>query len=114
VVTIFSRGRDVLTVYPDAVATDGDGNRVRRPSASGVQVRGQFDYVASAEDTSAGDVTVTSARFFTDAWPTGYAGRVTFDGRSWDVDGEPQPHGGSRLTAHVVVRLRARAPRPVA
>lgn len=107
------RASAIVTVFPETWGRDGDGNRVRVPSGTGTEVAGHFVYDASTEDTAEGQQATDAGRFHTRAWPTGFAGQVDMDGRRWDVVGDPQPHGGSRMTAHVVVRLRSRTPRGV-
>lgn len=108
-------GPDTVTVYPDEWTTDGDGNRIRRPSATGQPVRGRWQYDTAREDNSAGQDVSTTAHFLSRGWPTGFAGRVTYDGRDWDVDGDPTIHGqGSPAVQHVRVELRARKARAVA
>lgn len=103
----------VVTLYPDVEAADGDGNAVRRPGTVSVECVGRWQYLVPSEDTSDGQQVRTTATFLTRSFPAGFAGRVTFDGRDWDVIGEPTRSGLSPLTTHWTVRLSARSPRGV-
>lgn len=103
----------VATLYPDVDGTDGDGNAVRRPGADSVQVVGRWQYLPSIEDASEGQSLTSQATFLCRSFPAGFAGRVTYDGRDWDVAGEPIKSGLTSLTTHWKVRLRARSPREV-
>lgn len=115
-VSLLASGPGLVTVllYPDVEALDGDGNSVRRPGGVAVESVGRWQYLLAAEDSSAGQELTTRADYFTRTFPAGFAGRVTYDGRDWDVQGEPSRSGLSAATSHWKVRLLARSPRPVA
>jgi len=103
----------VVTLFPDVDGVDGDGNAVRRPGSASQEVVGRWQYLLSTEDTSDGQAVTSQATFLCRSFPAGFAGRVTYDGRDWDVLGEPTKSGLSPLTTHWTVRLRARSPREV-
>jgi hypothetical protein len=104
-------GPDVLTLYPEVRATDGDGNPVRRPDlAHPVTVTGRMQPAGSGEDATDGQAVTTAYRFTCRAFPAGAWARAEWGGRRWDVDGEPVRRAGSPRTAHVTVALSARAP----
>ena len=103
-----------VTLYPDVVATDGDGNPgQRRPGTVSQPISGRWEYVSATEDTTDGQEVNTRADFRCRSFPAGFAGRVTYDGRDWDVLGEPTVSGLSPLTRHLKVRLVARTDRPI-
>jgi hypothetical protein len=112
-VSLLGSGQTVLA-FPDVIGADADGNPgQRRPGTESVPVVGRWQYEAPAEDTSEGQQVITRAKFLARNWPTGFAGRVTYDGREWDVIGEPTRSGLSPATRHTVVRLVARSARPI-
>lgn len=104
----------VVEVYADVIGTDGDGNPgQRRPGSVAALIVGRWQYLQSAEDVSDGQQVITRADFLCRSFPAGFAGRVTYDGRDWDVLGEPTTSGLSALTRHTKVRLQARSDRPI-
>lgn len=106
-------GPDVVDVYVEELGTDGDGNRVRKPSTVPVPVSGQMQPLSAAEAQAMGQEWSTTYRFLCRSFPGGAFARVEWGGRSWDVQGEPQPYGGTGAAANVSVILRARDPRPL-
>lgn len=106
--SLLDNGPDVLTVYPEVETTDAYGNVVRVPSTVPVTVRGRVQPASSDELTALGLVTETVVRFISRSFPGGPWARVEFDGREWDVVGEPRVHRGSPRTAHKTVYLKAR------
>lgn len=107
-------GPDVVELYPDVEDTDRDGNVVRRASDTALPLRGRWEYDTASEASDAGQAVTTLAVLRCRVFPSGFAGRVEFDGRVWDVVGEPTFHGRGSFVSHVKVQLRARAPRVVA
>lgn len=111
--SLLDSGPGLVTVllYPDVETVDGDGNEVRRPSLDPVECVGRWQYLLSTEDQSQGQEVAGDATFFTRSFPSGFGGRVSHDGRDWDVVGDPKRSGLSAATAHWSVRLRSRSPR---
>lgn len=103
----------VVLLYPDVEGVDGDGNRIRKPGNVSQPVVGRWQYLLSSEDDSQGQEIGTRADFLCRSFPSGFAGRVTYDDRDWDVIGEPTRSGLTAATRHYRVRLSARTPRPV-
>lgn len=103
-----------VELFADEWAFDADGNRVRRPSSTPVEVVGRVQVTSAPESTTQGQETPTQALLLTRVFPAGFAGRVRWDGRDWDVVGEPSWSGLSALTGHWRVVLRARVSRAVA
>lgn len=104
-------GPHELLLFPEVLGTDSDGNRVRKPGVMAVTVRGVMQPLTAAESQVSGQEFATSYKFLCPAFPAGAWARVEWDGRSWDVQGEPQRVGVSPATRHVRVILRARDPR---
>lgn len=61
---------------------------------------------AAASSTADGQAAVLQYRAISRTWPAGVTERVVWDGRDWDVDGEPLRHHGSDTTRHVTVLMR--------
>jgi hypothetical protein len=112
-VSLLDSGQTVLA-YPDEIGVDDDDNPgQRRPGTESIAVVGRWQYAVPVEDTSEGQRVITRATFIARTWPTGFAGRVEYDGRDWDVIGEPTRSGLSPATRHTTVRLRARSAREI-
>lgn len=106
--SLLDTGNETVLVWPQVETTDPDGNPVRVPADAPVTVRGRVQPVSSADVIAAGQQTSTRYRFSSRTAPLGAWARVHWDGRDWDVDGEPLTSNGSRRTRHVVAILRAR------
>jgi hypothetical protein len=103
----------IIDLYPDEWARDDDGNRVRVPGSTALPIVGRWQYLVPTEDNSDGQIVGTTATFLCRRFPSGFAGRASYDGRDWDVVGDPIRSGLTAATRHVKVRLRAREARPV-
>ena len=108
--SLLDRGTDLVKVYPEVAGTDADGNPARVAGAAARTVRGRVQPVDAAESAAEGQAVVTTYRLICRSFPAGAFARVVWDGRDWDVVGEPQRSRGSLRTAHVTVLLQARAP----
>lgn len=108
--SLLDAGQETVLVWPEVDGADGDGNPVKVPSASPVRVRGMVQPVSSDESAVTGDAVATIYRLYARSFPAGAYARIEWDGRTWDVDGEPMRHGISASTRHVKVLLRARRP----
>lgn len=100
-----------VQVWPEVAGVDVDGNPVRVPASIPVTVRCRVQPLTAEE--APGDPLATQYRLVSRDWPRGAASKVRWDGRDWDVDGEPRRHSGSETTRHVTVLLRARGPEPL-
>lgn len=107
-------GPDIVQVYPEVLGTDSDGNRIRKPSDTPVEVLGRVQPVSTTEAAALGQEWSSYVKLLCREFPAGAWAEVVWDGRSWDVQGEPQPNGLSPSTRHVRVILRARDPLPLA
>lgn len=109
-------GPDVLTVYPEIEVEDGYGGTKRVPGPTAVQVRGRFQPRGQVEAFTAGESASTGQevdsvyRFICRVFPGGAFAKAEFDGREWEVLGEPRRHRGSPRTRHDTVMLKAKTP----
>ncbi|OLT27792.1 hypothetical protein BJF83_17320 [Nocardiopsis sp. CNR-923] len=101
-------GPEEVDVYPQVDGTDPDGNPVRGPSDTPTKVYARVQPVTSTDVIAAGQQTTTRYRMITRDAPVGAWARVVWDGRDWDVEGEPLWRNGSSRTRHVTAILRAR------
>ena len=60
--SLLNRGTEVVTVFPEEVTTDEDGNTITRPSATGVVARAVVQPMTSTEDASVGFETESKYR----------------------------------------------------
>lgn len=112
--SLIDGGPEVLQVWPERTIRDARGNYVRQPvkTGPGIAVRGRMQPASSEETATDGQLVSTLWAFIGRVFPAGPWAAVTWDGRDWDVVGEPAVHrGASPRTSHVSVLLRARSPR---
>lgn len=103
-------GPEQVTVRPEVEDTDADGNPIRRPGTTTVTLSCRVQPIAADEPAVAGQAIATVYRVIAKTWPPGATSTVTWQGRTWDVLGEPLRHGGSPAVQHVTILIRARAP----
>ncbi|GAU66663.1 hypothetical protein SSP35_03_03110 [Streptomyces sp. NBRC 110611] len=106
--SLLDRGNETVTIYPQEQTTDDRGNVVWRPSAIPVVVRCRIQPEDPDEPTVAGQATTTTYRVIARDAPLGPWARVEWDGRTWDVVGEPRRYNGSSATRHIDALIRAR------
>jgi hypothetical protein len=100
---------DGITVWPEVAGTDGDGNPVIVPGDVGVTVRCSVQPVSATESAQLGQGFTTLYRVYAAALPVGAFGRVRWQGRDWDVVGEPQRRSGGPAGNDTML-IRARLP----
>lgn len=110
--SLLDRGPDVVQVQPYLLARDADGNPVLVGGAW-VFVYCRVHPSTTDEVQALGDVSLTDRRITARYWPSDGNGVVWWDGRTWDIVGEPELSSGRRTTRHYRVRIRARAPKAV-
>lgn len=112
--SVLDRGNAELLVYPMVKATDPDGNEVWQPAADPVTVRASLQPVTSADVLVSGQEVDTVYRVRpvrgTDV-PLGAWDRIEWDGRSWDVIGDPTRRDASPRTRRTVFHIRTRTAR---
>lgn len=102
-VSLLHRGTETVTVYPEEVTTDSDGNTITRPSAVGVVARAVIQPLTSTEDAAVGFQTESRYRLRLVGYPTllGAQSQIEWNGKRYSVEGDPRIFNGSRKTAHV-------------
>lgn len=106
--SLLDDGPDVAHVYPVTQSTDGDGNPAYAPGAP-VTIQCRVQPVDSSKQAVEGMRMATVYKLIARSWPgNGPWDRVEWNGRSWDLEGEPMHSRGSETTRHVTVLLRAR------
>lgn len=109
--SLLDQARDTITLYPETDLTDDLGNPTRGPDLeAGVECVGRVQPVSSLETISDGQNVSTSYRFITREFPAGAFARALWDGRYWDIEGEPARRNGSDTTKHATILMRARTP----
>lgn len=111
--SLLDRGPDVVQVWPEVAGTDDDGNPVRVPAATPVTLHMLVQPVSAEESAALGQGVTTIYRAIGRTFPGGAFARVAWDGRDWDVLGEPKRYNASPRTRHVAVLLMARGPASV-
>lgn len=116
--SLLDRGRETVTVYPEEVYIDPDGNELRRPQATGITVTNAVVQLLAQSGTSSrraeqdneGQETEEVYRL---RLPRSYAGpiigahgRVVWRGLSWSVIGKERRYNGSSRTNHIDYTLR--------
>jgi hypothetical protein len=104
-VSLLDSGTDVLLVYVEQNVTDGRGNPIRVPAASATPVVGAVHPVTTEEATALGQTVDTVRSFTGKSFPGGPWARVHWDGRDWQVHGEPVFYRRGAATRHVSVIL---------
>ncbi|MFC6090872.1 hypothetical protein [Saccharothrix lopnurensis] len=104
-----------ITVYPQVLSTDSDGNPVWVPSIDGVPLEVMVWPLDAAESSALsrepGEAyRVRPARG--QPVPVGAFAAVMWGGREWDVHGEITPHSRGRATRRVTFVIRPRTKRP--
>ena len=106
--SLLDDGPDLITIYPSQWAADADGNHAWRPNSVGVAVRARVQPVRSTEQAATGQHVVTQVRVIARHIPAGPWDHVDYDGRTWDILGEPEQRGDSPTTTHTTLVLQAR------
>ncbi|WP_111508364.1 head-tail adaptor protein [Mycobacterium kyogaense] len=103
--SLLNRGTDTVTVYPEVVGKDSDGNERTKASAQGTECRAVVQPMTSTEKQDVGFNSVEILRLRLVGWQGGLLGaqsQVEWQGRRYSVVGEARQHRGSRRTAHTV------------
>lgn len=101
--SLLRRGTQTVTVYPEEVSTDGDGNLITRPSSVGVVCRAVVQPIGlPTEDDSIGFLTESRYRLRLVGYPgvLGAQSQVEWEGRRYAVEGDARRFNSSRATAH--------------
>jgi hypothetical protein len=102
--SLLLRGTETVTVYPEEVIADCDGNTRTRPSTVGVVARAVIQPMGTpSEAQNIGYLTESKYRLRLVNYPSllGAQSQVEWQGKRYAIDGEPRVFNGSRRTAHV-------------
>jgi hypothetical protein len=107
-VSLLNRGAETVTVFPEVVTVDSDGNTMTRPSSVGVVCRAVVQPIntssANSESQDIGFDTTSKYRLRLVGWHGGLLGAqsaVEWQGLRYAIDGEPLIYNGSSRTARV-------------
>ncbi|MGZ3140803.1 hypothetical protein ACVDFE_02120 [Lentzea chajnantorensis] len=103
-----------VVVYPQVLGTDPYGNPQWTPSPDGVPVLAMVWPVSAQELAGTGQQAGEVYRMRPKRGvpcPAGPWAQVEWDGRRWDVEGEPTRYARGRGTRRTVVTLRTQIPR---
>lgn len=106
--SLLCRAPQTVLAHPEEDFTDDDGNPAKRPAVTAVAVRAFVQPVSAVESAALGQQATTIYRVIATDWPTGAFGSVEWDGRTWDVLGEPQRRTDSAGTRHASLLIRSR------
>lgn len=111
--SLLDGGNELVVIFPMVETTDEDENTVWRASDDGVPVTGSVQPIGNdkPDEGATSQVVDTVYRFRPnrgETVPIGAWARIEWDGREWDVVGDPGRHNGSDATAHHTYRIKAR------
>ena len=105
----------VIKVFPQVLGTDPDGGPQWKPSEVGVDVPVMAWPVSTDELAGNGQRSGETYRVRPKRgvpFPAGPWALVEWQGRTWDVDGEPAEHRRGRGTRRTTVTIQTQNPRP--
>lgn len=106
--SLLHKGTEAVTVYPQEVTTDSDGNTITRPSNVGIVARASVQPIGFTEDQTTGFTTESRYRLRLVGGPLlGPQSAVEWQGKWYAIEGEPRQYTGSprtRHTSYVMVR----------
>lgn len=105
--SLLDDGPDQAIVYPQVAGVDDQGNPVMVPDSVGVLVHCRIAPFNSTDVVTAGQATDTVYKLVARKAPLGAWALVKWDGRDWDLLGEPLWYRGSPRTAHVTALIRS-------
>ncbi len=111
--SLLDRRDEKLEVFVEVEKVTGRGNTIRVPADTPVNVFGMVHPVSTDEATALGQSVDTVRSFTGRSFPGGPWASVRYDGRDWEVHGEPVPYRRGRSTRHVAVTLIATTPPPI-
>lgn len=113
--SLLDRGNQLVEVFPEIVAADEYGNEIRRPgdpdTDTPVVITAMVSPSTAEEDATLGFQVGTTYRVLSRDFPGGANAVVRWDGRLWDVQGEPKRYTSSPRTAHCTTWIKAREAR---
>ena len=114
--SLLDRGREVVTVYPEIVGTDVDGNIITKASNTGIVTRATVQPMAAsgtsgrrAEQDNEGFETEENYRLrLPRRFPhvLGAQAKVSWRNQIWSVAGDHKAYNGSNRTRHTDYVIR--------
>src|SRR3954453_14808189 len=101
--SLLDRGTETVTVFPEEVVTDSDGNKRTRAAPIGALVRAAVQPISSTENADGGFNTESRYRLRLINYPgiLGAQSQVEWRDKRYSVLGDAMIHNGSPRTAHV-------------
>jgi hypothetical protein len=113
--SLLDTGTEDVIVFPEEMVVDGDGNKMTRPSATGIPARARIQPIGTPTETAEGGfntVSRYSLRFphsftkehgiFTkEHGILGAQSQIEWNGKRYSIFGDAMIYNGSRRTAHV-------------
>ncbi|HVV11580.1 hypothetical protein [Amycolatopsis sp.] len=115
--SLLDRTNETVTIYPEVVTIDADGNTITKPSDTGFE-QPVWIYPAAQSGTSSRRAEQDNEGFETEdvykmrlprsyaGDPIGAQGRIDWNGEYWAVIGYPLSQNGSRRTRHSIYTIR--------
>jgi len=101
--SLLNRGTETVTVYPETMIVDDDGNKFTRPSTVGIVLKAvvQPITVVGPDTQNIGFETTTKYRLRLVGYPEllGAQSQVEWRGKRYVLDGDPRIFSGSTRTA---------------
>lgn len=100
--SLLHRGNETVSVFPETVVTDEDGNAKTRPSSVGLVARAVVQPINSSENADGGYNTSTRYRLRLVGWNGGTLGaqsQVEWNGKRYSIEGDALIYAGSPRTA---------------
>ena len=102
-----------ITVYPEVLTTDADGNKITRPSETGIPATARFqpagEYGAPTDTDNRGFEARQTYKMRLPRWdatPIGAQAQIEWQGVRWAVFGDAVRHHGSAQTARLTYMVR--------
>lgn len=114
VVSILDEHNAIVTVYPQVLGADEYGNPQWKPSETGVEVPAMVWPLSTDEPGVNGQQVGEVCRMRPKRGapcPAGPWAQVEYDGRRWEVDGQPAEMRRGKATRRMVVTLRTLHPK---
>ena len=107
--SLLHKGTETVTVFPQEVTADSDGNTLTRPGAVGIVARASVQPIGFTEDQDTGFTTESRyrLRIASGAPLLGPQSSVEWQGKRYAIEGEPRQYTASprtRHTSYVMVR----------
>jgi hypothetical protein len=101
--SLLDRGTETVTVFPEEIVTDSDGNKRTRPALIGALVRAVVQPISSTANADGGFNTETRYRLRLITSPNilGAQTQIEWNGKRYSILGDAMIYNGSRRTAHV-------------